>query len=72
MIQKDILGTEPSIGDTIVYNPPRKKGLIHGICVGFSKSGLPKIEYDENKKVRGQVSIDNCLTPKTGFVVIKK
>ena len=39
-IREDILGNIPDIGDTIAYNPPRYKGLVHGICVRFTSSGL--------------------------------
>ncbi len=33
--RKDIFGIEPELGDTIVYNPAKHKGLVYGICVGF-------------------------------------
>lgn len=68
-IVTDIFGVEPKIGDLIVYNPPRWKGLIVGKCVGFSKFGLP--ELDVNGQFAGIPNKKGFHTPKTGFVVYK-
>lgn len=72
-IQKDIFGVEPEIGDLIVYNPPKYKGLIVAKCVGFASSGLPELEIDKVKNwfYTGQPNSNGYYTPKTGFVVHK-
>lgn len=76
----DIFSIVPNIGDYIVYNPPRYKGLRIGVCVGFAKSGLPFI-VPEQKYINYQLGLYNDITledlasqsgnetPKTGFVV---
>ena len=66
-IKKDIFGITPKIGDTIIWNPPYYKGLAWGPCVGFSRSGLPKIQFD--LYYLGVKNKDGNVTPKTGFVV---
>lgn len=75
-IQKDILGNIPKVGDTIVFNPPKYKGLLSGEITSFTKSGLPKIE-----KINGNVTFnwslkyaierDGFYSVKTGFAIIK-
>lgn len=67
--QLDILGVEPEIGDTIVFNPPRYSGLISGKCMGFSASGLPEVDTDLVR--RSAKNKSGYYTPKTGFVVCK-
>ena len=70
-IRKDILGVTPQIGDTIIYNPPHYKGLVYGICVGFSKVGLPLVDIDNpNNNYLGNKT-DGFYSPKTGFTVTK-
>ena len=68
--QTDIFGITPEIGDTIVYNPPKYKGLVIGKCVGFAKSGLPELKIDHH--VHGQTTAQGFHTPKTGFVIHKE
>lgn len=81
-IQKDIFGIIPEAGDIIVYNPPKYKGLVYGICVGFSSSsGLPIILINEkfkgrylgeeyyNKWSRSIKYIPDCYTPKSEFII---
>lgn len=71
-IQVDIFGITPELDDTIVYNPPFYKGLVHGKCVGFTKAGLPEIEFEDKDKFYGGLPNANGYhTPKTGFVVYK-
>lgn len=78
----DIFSIVPSIGDYIIYNPPRYKGLKIGICVGFAKSGLPLvvpeqdyIDYElglyNDLSLEGLASQNGNETPKTGFVTKK-
>jgi hypothetical protein len=71
-IRPDILGTIPTIGSTIVFNPPKYKGLIYGKCIGFSSSGLPKVA--DLSKVSYYFKYDydreGFYVPKTGFVCI--
>lgn len=69
--QTDIFNNIPEIGDIIVYNPPKYKGLIYGTCVGFAASGLPKLKVDEKifSSYIGQSNTDNTYTPKTGFII---
>ena len=73
-IRCDILGVIPEIGDIIIFNPPKYKGLIFGDCMGFTKVGLPKVgnlncvmypfEYDYKR--------DGFYVPKTGFICKSK
>jgi hypothetical protein len=72
-VQKDILGIKPSVGDTIIFNPAKYKGLIYGECKGFTKAGLPEVEKDYEFIDRriGQANKSGYYTPKTGFVCIK-
>jgi hypothetical protein len=73
-IRKDIFGEIPKIGDTIIFNPPKYKGLVYGICDGFVQSGLPKV-VDVEPYVPYNIQYDirdnGYYTPKTGFVVKK-
>jgi len=82
-IRKDIFGETPEIGDTIIFNPPHYKGLVYGICIGFSeKSKLPLVNnlHEEsdlklsesycNSNFSGYRQ-DGYYKPKTGFVVKK-
>ena len=64
-IRKDIIGNIPKIGDTIAFNPPYYKGLVWGECVQFTSVGLPILKMEEDDD-------DYFMTPKTGFVIIKK
>lgn len=70
--QKDIFGIEPEIGDTIIYNPPKYKGLVIAKCMGFSKSGLPELEFENKFSYHGQRNSKGFYTPKTEFVVRKE
>lgn len=71
----DFFGVEPQIGDEIAYNPPRYKGLVKGICVGFSPGGLPQLsKLIENSNIHYNVRLvesnsDNLFIPKTGFII---
>lgn len=71
-IRADIFEVEPKIGDIIVFNPPRYKGLLFGICIGFEKSGLPKVTDIKPYvpfNVEYNIDKNGYCTPKTGFVV---
>lgn len=72
-IQTDIFGITPEVGDIIIYNSPKYKGLVVGKCVGFSTSGLPELDIDKNiyGGYLGQRNNSGYYTPKTGFVVHK-
>jgi len=67
----DILNQEVNIGDTIVFNPPKYKGIVHGIVRGFSESGLPKIHTITRVHGAYIQEKDFYNTPKTGFAVVK-
>lgn len=76
-VRKDILGQTPEIGDTIIFNPPRYKGLVHGTCIGFKQgSGLPMVtDLSSMHHYWDSTVIDGLevryATPKTGFVAFK-
>ena len=71
-IRKDILGRTPEIGDVIVFNPPWYKELVHGVCHGFTTTGLPKVvDLPNTSGMSWRVEQDGFYTPKTGFVVVK-
>lgn len=59
-IKKDLFGNTPKIGDIIVFNPPKYKGLVYSSIIGFTKAGLPQVE-----------NIPYCLynSVKTDFVI---
>jgi len=71
-IQTDIFGVTPKIGDTIVYNPPKYKGLVVAKCMGFTKSGLPELAFDDKYSYHGQRNGNGFYTPKTGFLIHKE
>lgn len=73
--RKDILGKEPMIGDTIVFNPPyTTKGLQLGVIVGFSRAGIPEwVESDDydlaqitNEKLTGRPG------PRLDFAILNR
>jgi len=71
----DIFGNEPEVGDTIVFNPPKYKGLISGTCLGFTATGAPKVNLDVESNKLHYTAFANYITngyyvPKTEFVVI--
>lgn len=75
--REDMMGKTPQIGDTIIYNPPRYKGLEKMICVGFAKSGLPILVkppvYANTKYSLEELASKYAgCTPKTGFVIVKR
>lgn len=74
MVQNDILGETPLVGDIIIYNPPLYKGLIYGICMGYTSAGLPEVKLDEKfKNVNaGKILNSGYYSPKTGFIVKKQ
>lgn len=41
---KDFTNTEVNIGDTVVFNPPKYKGLAKGKIVKFTPKGV-RVEY---------------------------
>ena len=43
MTKKDIFGIEPKVGDILIFNPPKYKGLLYGTCIGFTDAGCPKV-----------------------------
>ncbi len=67
IIQNDIFGEIPCVGDTIVFNPPQFKGLVYGRCMGFSKAGLPLVKVVGD--CAGSKTKEGYSTPKTGFVI---
>ena len=49
--KKDIFGNIPNIGDTIIFNPPKYKGLLYGELIKFTNAGCPGVlveEYEDN------------------------
>lgn len=75
--RKDIFGNDPQIGDTVVWNPARYKGLVFGTVVDMRKrTGMPIVELDKSLhgKYVGQTAstVPNQYVPKTGFVIVKK
>lgn len=45
----DIFGTPLTVGDKVVFNPPKYKGLVHGEIVGYGKK-MVTIAYGETRK----------------------
>lgn len=72
-IKKDLFGNIPKIGDIIIYNPAKYKGLVYGICVGFSKhSNLPIVLIDDifrHQYLGNTIGENYKYTPKTGFII---
>lgn len=74
--RKDLFGVTPEIGDTVIWNPSKYKGLVFGKVIDYRKNnGLPIIEIDESYKNKniGQNSGTGPYqyVPKTEFVVKK-
>ena len=70
-IKTDIFNNVPKVGDIIVYNPPKYKGLVYGTCIGFTEAGCPKLDnlnkihyYDKNEYIR-----KGFLSVKSDFVI---
>lgn len=69
--KKDVLGREPEVGDTIVFNPPGYKNLKKGICIGFQPSGCPKISGETgNYHVDFEIKKNGFYSVKTDFVSV--
>lgn len=71
-MKKDIFGKEPNIGDILIFNPPKYKGLVYGTCVGFGNTGLPKVFYISapiDNYVDGKIKKDGFYLIRTDFVV---
>lgn len=49
---KDFLGKDIAVGDTVIFNPPRYKGLIKGRVVKFTPKMI-KIAYVGSGFYRG-------------------
>ena len=73
-IRIDFLGNTPEIGNIIVFNPPRYKGLVKGFCIGFQESGLPQVSEIEGGDywLKSQIKTYGYYVPKTGFICVKK
>lgn len=74
--RKDMFGVTPEIGDTVVWNPARYKGLVFGKVIDYRKNnGLPIIEADArytNTCIGQNTGTGhNHYVPKTEFVVKK-
>lgn len=46
-IRKDILERELNVGDIVVFNPPRYKGIIFGKVIKFTTKGI-RVQYSTN------------------------
>ena len=66
----DIFGIEPKVGDIIVFNPPRYKGIVSAQCVSLSKEGHPRVMYDNSYSA--QTNSDGTYSPRTGYVIVKR
>lgn len=51
-IKTDKFNRIPVVGDLLVFNPPgsNKKGIEVGVCIGYTKAGLPKIDTGTGKE----------------------
>jgi hypothetical protein len=72
-IKTDIFGNIPKIGDIVVFNPPKHKGLIWGKVIGLSRIGNPILDFSEtdHKNYIIKNRYKNIYSPKTEFVIIK-
>ena len=74
-IRKDILGNTPEVGNTIVFNPPRYKGLVYGECIGFTTVGLPKVKLSDeipwDYYMKSEMNRRGYYAPRTGFIIAK-
>ena len=71
MIQKDIFDNTPEVGDIIVFNPPKYKGITYGTCIGFTSAGCPKVNDLKwaNYFLQLEVTNKGFYSVKTGFVI---
>jgi len=60
---KDIVGQELAVGNMIVFNPPRYKGLVTGEVIGFSPK-MMRVKYTGPwvRTVQNGVIVDWALT----------
>lgn len=70
-IKKDIFGNIPELGSIIIFNPPKYKGLSHGVCTGFTLSGCLKLEAIVNGTYHTKYDIDTkgYYILRTDFVI---
>ena len=80
-MKKDLFGKTPRVGDRIVFNPPKYKGLVYGIFCGYSETGNPKInkifdkDHEESPNMR---TVGEDITRKgyyiitTNFVIVNE
>jgi hypothetical protein len=70
IVRTDVTSRTPVIGDRIVYNPPRYKGIVIAVVVEITRSGSPRtvLIEDHHKYTLGE---EVCIyTPRTGFAIL--
>ena len=73
--KKDIFGDIPNIGDTIIFNPPKYKGLLYGELIKFTDAGCPGVlveEYKDNNSIRLETIRKGFYSVKDQFVIKPK
>ena len=72
-MKTDLFGNIPKVGDIIVFNPPRYKGVAVGKIVGFGKTGFPQLveikEENSNSWMYWEITDKGYYTVKTNFVI---
>lgn len=72
-MKTDIFDKTPKVGDRIVFNPPKYKGLMHSKIVGFGRTGLPRVvENPESGRMWFEWNKKGYYTVKTDFVIINE
>lgn len=73
-VKKDLLSNIPKIGDLVVFNPPRYKGLTIGTIQSFTSSGLPEVIIKEGFSecsMYWEIRKKGVYSIKTDFLIIK-
>lgn len=72
-VNKDIFDNIPEVGDIIVFNPPKYKGINYGTCIGFTNAGCPKIGNLnwEHYRINYEIKEKGFYSVKTSFIIKK-
>lgn len=77
-VKTDLLDKIPKIGDLVVFNPPKYKGIVSGIIKSFTSGGRPKVElttppeaYESYEPMSREIREKGVYSIKTDFVIVK-
>jgi len=70
-VRRDIFGNIPKVGDIIIFNPLRYKGLVYAECIGLTSCGGPKVIGDmlTSWPMSTHIKFDGFYSVKTNFAI---